>query len=136
LYEIFEHTADVGLRARADDVNELFAEAARALFSVIVANLADVRPVETVHLAVAGRQLDELMRDWLAELLYLFDTRRVVFCRFDVSVGPEGLTADARGEPIDPQRHDLDMEVKAVTWHGLKVERDGDRWLAEVIIDV
>ena len=95
-----------------------------------------MRPLETVRLAVVGRKLDELMRDWLAELLYLCDARRLLFCRFDVSVGPEGLRAEAQGEPIDPQRHELDMEVKAVTWHGLKVERAGDRWLAEVIVNV
>ena len=102
-------------------MNELFAEAARVLFSVIVANLADVQPIESVHVAVGGGQLDELLRDWLGELLYLFDTRRMLLCRFDVRVGPEGLTAAAWGEPIDPQRHQLDMEVKAVTWCGLKV---------------
>ena len=101
MHEIFEHTADVRLAARADDVNELFAEAAQALFSVIVVNPADVRPVETVGVAVGGRQLDELMHDWLAELLYLFEARRLLFCRFHVRVGPEGLTADIQGEPID-----------------------------------
>ena len=117
-------------------MNELFAEAAQALFSVIVVNPADVRPVQTVGVAVGGRQLDELMHDWLAELLYLFEARRLLFCRFHVRVGPEGLTADIQGEPIDLQRHKLDMEVKAVTWHGLKVEREDDRWLAEAIVNV
>ena len=46
------------------------------------------------------------------------------------------MKATARGEPIDPERHELDMEVKAITYHGLKVERDGDGWLAEVIVDL
>ena len=47
-----------------------------------------------------------------------------------------GLTAAARGEPIDRRRHEMDMEVKAITYHGLKVQRDGDGWLAEVIVDI
>jgi SHS2 domain-containing protein len=136
MYELFEHTADVGLRARAESLDELFAEAARALFSVIVANLDEVQFRQTIGVAIAGTQPDELLRDWLAELLYVFEVRRLVLARFQVQIGGEGLTATAQGEPIDPARHQLDMEVKAVTWHGLKVVRDGDGWLAEVIVDI
>ncbi len=136
MYELFEHTADVGLRARAASLENLFAEAARALFSVIVANLEAVQPRETIHLAIAAAPPDEMLRDWLAELLYTFEARRLVLAQFDVAIGTDGLKATARGEPIDPQRHQLDMEVKAVTWHGLKVVRDGDGWLAEVIVDI
>ena len=59
-------------------------------------------------------------------------------------IGPDGLTATVQGEPIDTARHQLDMEVKAITWHGLKVVRDGggdgggdkEGWLAEVIVDI
>jgi SHS2 domain-containing protein len=136
MYELFEHTADVGLRARAESLDELFAEAARALFSVVVANPDAVQLRETIHLAVAGTQPDELLRDWLAELLYIFEARRLVLARFEVSLGAEGLTATVQGEPIDAARHQLDVEVKAVTWHGLKVVRDDGGWLAEVIVDI
>ena len=76
------------------------------------------------------------MFDWLAELLYVVVTRRVVFAEFDCRVGPAGLEATARGEPIDATRHDLDVEIKAITYHGLKVEQDADGWLAEVIVDL
>ena len=82
------------------------------------------------------RRADEMLRDWLAELLYTFEVRRLVLAQFDVTIGTDGLKATARGEPIDPERHQLDMEVKAITWHGLKVVRDGDGWLAEVIVDI
>lgn len=136
MFETFDHTADIGLRARAADLGTLFAEAARALFSVIVENFDQVQPVEEISIALDGRRLDDLLYDWLAELLCEFDTRRVLFCRFDVRVSDSGLTATARGEPIDPDRHRLDTEVKAITYHGLKVEREGDGWLAEVIVDL
>jgi SHS2 domain-containing protein len=136
MYELFEHTADVGLRARAESLDELFAEAARALFSVVVANPDAVQLRETIRLAVAGTQPDELLRDWLAELLYVFEARRLVLARFAVTIGANGLTATVQGEPIDAARHQLDVEVKAVTWHGLKVVRDGNGWLAEVIVDI
>ncbi len=136
MFEIFEHTADLGLRMRAESLDELFADAGRALFSVIVANFDAVRPVQEVTLRVEGSRRDDLLFDWLAELLYTFDTRRVLLSDFHVSVRDDGLEATARGEPFDPDRHELDMEVKAITYHGLRVEQDGDGWLAEVIVDL
>jgi SHS2 domain-containing protein len=136
MYEIFEHTADLGLRVRAASLDELFADAGRALFSVIVANFDAVEPVQELPLEIEGSRLDDLLHDWLAELLYTFDTRRVLLSDFRVRVRDERLEATASGEPFDPERHELDMEVKAITYHGLKVEQDGDGWLAEVIVDL
>ncbi|MEN6366629.1 MAG: archease [Thermoguttaceae bacterium] len=136
MFEIFEHTADVGIRARAETPEGLFADAARGLFSVMVSHLDVVRPVETVELRVPGDNLEELLHDWLSELLFIFSTRRLVFCEFQVQIGSDGLTASVRGEPLDPRRHALDVEVKAITWHALKVERTADGWVAEVIVDV
>ena len=136
MYETFEHTADVGLRARAADLEELFEDAARALFSVIVVNLDAVRPVQEITVRVEGRDHEDLLHDWLAELLYTFDTRHLLLSDFEVELDSDGLRAIARGEPIDPKRHELDAEVKAITYHGLKVDEDRDGWLAEVIVDL
>jgi SHS2 domain-containing protein len=136
MFETFEHTADIGLRVRAADLGELFADAARAMFSVMVGNLEAVRPIEAVSITLERDETDALLRGWLAELLYVFQVRRMVFSSFEVNVGPTGLTAVVRGEPIDPARHETDVEVKAVTWHGLKVERTDGGWLAEVIVDI
>jgi SHS2 domain-containing protein len=136
MHEIFDHTADLGLRIRADDLRGLFEEAARALFSAMVANLDEVRPVDEVTFKIEGTERDELLRDWLAELLYTFDTRHLLLVQFEVRLDEAGLTATARGEPLDPQRHELGAELKAVTYHGLKVEQQQDGWLAEVIVDV
>lgn len=136
MYETFEHTADIGLRARAADLNTLFAEAAKAFFSVIVENADEVRAVDEFSITVGADQRDDLLYDWLAELLYLFDTEHVLLCEFDVTVRDGGLNATVRGESIDSSRHQLDMEVKAITYHELKVERDGEEWLAEVIVDL
>lgn len=136
MYETFEHTADIGLRVQAADLNHLFEDAARALFSVIVANPEAIQPVQQVEIRLRGNQRDDLLFDWLAELLYIFDTRRIVFGQFSVQVDDDGLTATAHGEPIDRKRHQVDNEVKAITYHGLKVEHENDSWLAEVIVDI
>ena len=76
------------------------------------------------------------MRDWLAELLYVFHADHLLFAEFEVQLDHTGLTATARGERIETPRHEIDREVKAVTYHGLKVEPDDDGWLAEVIVDI
>jgi SHS2 domain-containing protein len=136
MFELFDHTADVGLRIRAADLDALFADAARAMFSVMAGNLDAVRPTEEVRITLAADDLDALLRDWLGELLYTFHVRKLVFSDFTVSVSERGLKGVARGEPMDAARHQLDVEIKAVTWHGLKVERTGDGWLAEVIVDI
>ena len=135
-FEIFEHTADLGLRVRADDLNTLMADAARGLFSMIVADLDSVRPSESIPIAVKGEVSELLLLDWLSELLYIYEVRRLLLSEFKVQVDPSGLVATAAGEPIDPARHALDHEVKAITYHGLKLEQQNSHWLAEVIVDI
>jgi SHS2 domain-containing protein len=136
MHEIFEHTADFGLRIRSPDLNALFAEAAAALFSAFVANHGGISPVESVTVSLPAADPEELLHDWLSELLFLFHTRRMVFCEFEVRFSVGGLEGIARGERIDWKRHEIEFEVKAITWHGLKIEKTPDGWLAEVIVDI
>jgi len=136
MHETFAHTADVGLRVRAADLDSLFAEAGNALTAVIVSNAESIEPHSSREFCVAGSDLAYLLADWLAELLYAFESQKLLFCAFDVNVESSGLRAVARGEVFAPERHVLDHEVKAVTYHGLKVERQDGDWLAEVILDI
>ena len=136
MFETFGHTADLGLRARAGDLAGLFREAARGLFSIVVEDLETVRPLEQVTISLEGDDVTYLLLDWLAELLRLFDTRQLLLGHFEVRVTGSGLEATARGEPLDPARHALDHEVKAITYHGLRVEETKGGWVAEVIVDI
>jgi SHS2 domain-containing protein len=136
LFETFDHTADVGLRVEADTLAGLFEEAARGFSSLVVANLADVRRVEERTVRVEGTEHDFLLFDWLNELVYLLDHEHLVFSQFEVSFDSEGLTGICRGEKIDRARHQLEHEVKAITYHDLKVEQRPGGWLAEVILDI
>lgn len=136
MYETFEHTADLGLRVKAADLPTLFAEAARGLMSVIVANLDEVKPVREMTLEVAGDALDELLFDWLSEVLYAFESEHLLLSEFAIELTDAGLKATARGEPLDVGRHQLEHEVKAITYHGLKVEQTAEGWLAEAILDI
>jgi SHS2 domain-containing protein len=136
MYEVFEHTADVGLRVRANSLDELFADAGRALFALVVANLDAVRPTQSIVIDLVGDQRDYLLFDWLNELLYLFEVRRLLLSSFEVQVADSGLHARVAGEPIDLARHHLEHEVKAITYHGLLVRPSNGGWLAEVIVDI
>jgi len=136
MFEIFEHTADVGLRMTAGTLDELFADAARGLVSLIMTNPNELQPRVTVEIRLRGDELDLLLFDWLNELLYRFDTEHFLPGEIDVQVQVPHLKATVRGESLDPTRHQTEHEVKAITYHGLKVERRGDKWLAEVIVDI
>lgn len=136
VYELFDHTADLGIRVRAADLDTLFAEAAAALFSAVVDDPATIRPEIAVDFTIPGDEADYLLVDWLKSLLLRVEVDHMLFGRFEVRVGGGGLTATAWGEPIDRDRHPLSHEVKAITYHGLRVERDGDGWVAEVIVDI
>jgi SHS2 domain-containing protein len=136
MIEFFEHTADLGLRARAANLDDLFAEAARALFSAVVEDLGAVVASQRVVVRIAGSDREFLLFDWLKALLYHFDAEHLLFSRFEVKTGANGLDGVAWGEPMDPARHEMNHEVKAITLHGLKVEQTAEGWLAEVIVDI
>ena len=136
MHEAFDHTADLGLRIRAPDLDTLFVEAAQAMFEAIVPDLTTVRPVKRVDVKLDGDERELLLFDWLKELLYHFDVEHLLFGKFEVQVRGKSLAGSAWGEPLDRNRHQLEHEVKAITYHGLRVEPTGDGWLAEVIVDI
>jgi len=136
MYETFEHTADLGLRARAPDLDTLFVEAARALCAVLVEDPGTVEPRQRVDVCLAGEDREYLLLDWLRALLARFESENLLLARFEVHLTRDGLTGAAWGEPLDPARHALAHEVKAITYHGLRVEQTSAGWLAEAIVDI
>jgi SHS2 domain-containing protein len=137
MFETFDHTADLGLRIRAGDLNSLFAEAGLALGSILVEDPASVRPTRRVEVTLPADAVEYLMFDWLRAILYHFEVDRMLVARCEVSVSPTaGLHAVLEGEPFDPSRHEMAHEVKAITYHDLRVEEAGGGWLAEVIVDI
>jgi SHS2 domain-containing protein len=136
--ETFDHTADLGLRIRADDLGDLFQTAAEGLFDVIVANRDAVRDVQHEQVTLAAESTEDLLIEWLNELIFRSETEHRLYGHFNVTIDADGRALEAviRGEPIDPARHMLDHEVKAVTHHGVKFVRDEEGYLAEVILDI
>src|SRR5262245_51384133 len=104
MFELFEHTADLGLRVRARALDELLTEAGRGLLAMLVANPDAVRPVQTRTIALAAAEPAYLLFDWLSELLYAFETDKLLLAEFAIDLNrPHAewrLTATCRGEPM------------------------------------
>jgi SHS2 domain-containing protein len=137
MYQFFEHTADLGIRVVAPDLNTLFADAGVALFAILLDDITTVQPRSAHTFSLTGQDRELLLFDWLRALLLTFDEQHLVLGRFEVRLEDQRLQATAWGEPFDPQRHLPGREVKAITYHGLKLEQQADgSWLAEVIVDI
>ena len=136
VYEIREHTADLGIHIEAATLADLLADAALGLTAVVAGEATQIRPLATDTFAVAGSDPAWLLRDWVAEVLAAFDLKRMLYREFDVTVDDAGLRASARGERYDPARHVLAHEVKAVTQHDLDVHPTPSGWEGFFILDI
>lgn len=140
MWEHFEHAADVGVRGRGETIEEAFAEAARALFALVAEDLENIRLERSEEIQIASPGLEELLVAFLNELIFLFDTRRVVFGKFDLKISQEGpswrLGGKVFGEPYDPQRHAGTVDPKGATFTALKVAQENGEWTAQCVVDV
>ena len=139
--------SDLAFEARGDTPKEMFEAAARALTEAM-ADIKQVRPRVEKTIRLTHEAMDQLLFDWLAELIYLKDAEGLLFSQFqvDLSAVPAqaGLTAqtawrlvgNVRGESIDPKRHSLHLDVKAVTYHLFEVAQKNGQWVARVVLDI
>jgi len=135
-WQTFEHQADVGLIFDAADGPQLFVEAGLAYLS-LVCHPAGVREHDTYELVGRADNVEDLLIDWLNDLVYLVEGRQAVYKRIDVRNWSEtSYRAELHGEPADPERHGLRGLVKAATYHDLEVRHDERGWHARVILDV
>jgi SHS2 domain-containing protein len=134
-FDIIEHTADIGIIAYGESLEEALANAAYAMFSQMT-DLDDIKEAVEAEVEVTGEDEEGLVVRWLNELLYLFDVRGIIFKKFDIfELSSSSLKARVYGEPLDPTRHSLKAGVKAATYHMLKIERN-QGFKVQVIFDV
>lgn len=135
-FEIIDHTGDIGIIVYGSDLSELFFNAGRAFFSLLT-NLNRIRSTLERSIVLQSENLEELMVAWLGELLYLFDAKALLFRKFQLEeVNRSGLRATARGEFFQPERHVIKREIKAVTYHQVKVEKKSGKWQGRIIFDI
>jgi SHS2 domain-containing protein len=136
VFEILEHPADIGFRAFAATLPGLFVNAALAMLS-IASDPEAVEARQEYPIAVASGDRESLLVDWLSEILYWHDGKRIAFRDFQIGEMLENrIEAVGCGEPRDPERHPARLIVKAVTWHQLRIEERGGLWTAQVYLDI
>src|SRR5512143_2998712 len=121
-YETFEHEADIGIRGYGGTPEEAFANAAKAMYSVMV-ELGRVEQKQFRGVNVSAEDREQLLVEWLNALLAMSDVERMVFSRFEVRIEGNVLTGTARGERFDRIRHEPRVEVKGATYHLLSVAK-------------
>lgn len=132
-YEFIEHTADIGIKAYGKSLEESFANAATGMFDVMT-DVSKVEPIGEYEVRVKSDNLENLLVDWLGELLFIHETQDVLLSEFDVKLEGLSLVAKVRGETIDREKHELRDDVKAVTYHMLEVnEKEG---YVKVLLDI
>ena len=136
LFKIIDHTADIGIIAYGVDIEQLFSNAAYALFSLIVEPESITERMHS-YIRVAAENSEYLLVAWLNELIYFFDTKHILFNRFEIKdLNNNQLMAICYGEAIDPLRHRLKRYVKAATYHMLEIESCASGCKAQVIFDI
>jgi SHS2 domain-containing protein len=135
-YETFDHTADIGVRVFGRTVEEVFANAAYALFDQLT-DLRKVGETATQEISVEGADREDLLIRWLGELLFLCQGRGYLFKEFSIlHLDSNSLRANARGEIFDPSRHRFKTEIKAVTYHQVEVKLKDKGWEGKVVFDI
>ena len=124
-FEIIEHTADVGIKAYGKTLSECFKNAAKGMFALITDN-SEISSVGQYDIKLKAGDIEQLLIDWLSELLFLHSAFNLVFGKFEVKVDEKSNSLNARvfGEEYDQKKHGYGMEIKAVTYHMLKVKRE------------
>ena len=121
-YEFLDHTADVLIRAFGNNISECFENAAKAMFDVITDN-SKIKNIGQYNIKLKSPDLEQLLVDWLSELLFLNSTNNLVFGDFKLKLDNKNLNLEAKiyGEKFDINKHKNGIEIKAITYHMLKV---------------
>jgi SHS2 domain-containing protein len=135
-YRVFDHTADLGLEIYGKTVKELFANAAFAIFD----NISDLKHVHTVverKIVVEGEGWEDLLVNYLREVLYLFNGEGLLLKEYSImTIEPHHLEGLVAGEIFDSAKHSIHTEIKAVTYHQVTVRETPNMWVGRVILDV
>lgn len=132
-YRLLEHTADAMVEAYGKDLGERFGNAAYAMFDLMT-DLKKVEPKGELKITLSGVSRDQLLVDFLEQLLFLHETEDLVFSKFEVKTDGRNLEALVWGEKFDEKKHSKRTVVKAITYH--RMEFDDEKGTVTVLFDV
>jgi len=135
-YAFFDHTADIGIRARGATLAEVFIAAAQGL-TELIAEDSRLEPRQTRLIQLVADSAESLLLAWLKELLFWFSSEKFLPARYELdAVTPTTLRGRIAGERFDPARHTAGTEVKGITRHRFFVTHTDAGWQAQIIFDV
>ncbi|OPY16399.1 MAG: hypothetical protein A4E74_01866 [Syntrophus sp. PtaB.Bin075] len=135
-WRLLDHTADLGIEVEGPSLEELFARAGEAIFELMV-ELDTVDAAVSRHLVIEGADLADLWVNYLREVLYLWGGESLLMKKVQIiNLTETSLEATLYGEPYNSRKHELMMEIKAVTYHQAEVVRTPEGWKGRVIFDV
>lgn len=135
-YILIDHTADIGIDVFGTTLPELFSNAAFAMFDIIT-DLSRVEGKKTGEVEVSGIDREQLLVNWLSELLYLHEVKNLLLRDFSVTgIHDARLHASFCGETFLEGKHVIKTEIKAVTYHNLSIIKENRQWKARVIFDL
>lgn len=132
-------TADVAFEATGGSLEEAFAAAAEATLNVMIEEPERIERRESIDVELENDDLEMLLFDFLNELVYYKDSKKLLLRVDEVKIEVEGrfrLSAKLSGETLDPMKHPLGADVKAVTLHRFSLLRSGDGWKATAVLDI
>ncbi len=136
VYALLNHTADLRIIVYGKDLMDLFENAA----TVMMRFLLDAGPADktrAIPISVTAEDLNDLMVRWLSEILYLLMGEHQVVVRSTVNaVNPTHLEAVLHVIPYDPDKHEIETEIKAVTYHQIDVSPRESHWQAKIVFDL
>ena len=134
-YEYFEATADIGIKAYGENLNEAFENAGRAIFNII-SDTSNISPIREIEFEIVSEDEVSLLYDYLEELLFYHEVEFMLFSEFHVEIDENlHLKAIIKGEEIDWQKHERKTEIKAITFHMMEVKK-GDCVSLQAIVDL
>ncbi len=129
--------ADVAFVANGKDLSELFINSALALTSIMVEDLKKIEQSKKIKISLSASNNEQLLHDFLEELIFLKDAKLLVFSKFELKVNEKfEINAICFGEKINNEKHTMLVDPKAVTWHKFKLVKTNEGYQATVIIDV
>ena len=135
-YHILNHSSDLAIKVSGKSPSELFANSAFALFDLLT-DLNKVQVIDQLPLEVEGVDRDDLMVNWMRELLYLFQGSGFLLKECQIRDAKENFVrAEVRGEKFDPDRHEIQREIRSVFHHQCRMEKTGDQWTARIAFEV
>ena len=135
-YRLTTRQSELAVRVAGNSQADLFANSAFALFDVMT-DIDKVDIEERMSLEVEGTDRDDLMVNWMRELLYLYQGSGYLLKEFNIREAKDTLVkAEVCGEKIDPDRHEIKREVVAIAYDKSRMVKTGDQWTAQLIFEV